>query len=72
MLENVKKNSSIYNWTPSGGYNYDVSNTESYPRRVFGVGENYGLTVELYLNKSDSQVECDGNQFGFRVIKIMQ
>ncbi|CAG9782555.1 unnamed protein product [Diatraea saccharalis] len=35
------------------------------PLRVMVSGENYGLSVELYLNISEHQHACDGNSLGF-------
>ncbi|KAL4713438.1 hypothetical protein ACJJTC_010423 [Scirpophaga incertulas] len=38
------------------------------PFRVMVSGEDYGLNVELYLNKSEHQHDCDGNSLGFTVL----
>ncbi|CAH0397120.1 unnamed protein product [Chilo suppressalis] len=38
------------------------------PYRVMVSGENYGLSVELYLNISEHQHACDGNSLGFTVL----
>lgn len=37
------------------------------PLRVMASGESNGLGLELYLNTSDHQFECDGNSLGFTV-----
>ncbi|CAG9571859.1 unnamed protein product [Danaus chrysippus] len=38
------------------------------PYRVMASGEVNGLDIELYLNTSDHQFECDGNNIGFNVL----
>lgn len=37
------------------------------PFRVMASGEVNGLEIDLYLNTSEHQYECDGNNVGFNV-----
>lgn len=39
------------------------------PFRVMASGEVNGLGIELYLNTSDHQYDCDGHNVGFNVRK---
>ncbi|XP_052744589.1 pickpocket protein 28-like [Bicyclus anynana] len=38
------------------------------PFRVMASGEANGLGIELYLNTSEHQYECDGNNLGFNIL----
>ncbi|XP_046971070.1 pickpocket protein 28-like [Vanessa cardui] len=38
------------------------------PLRVMASGEVNGLSIELYLNTSEHQYDCDGNNVGFNVL----
>ncbi|CAH2055754.1 unnamed protein product, partial [Iphiclides podalirius] len=57
------------NWSMDGGYPQVFPPDPSMmPLRVVASGEVHGLGVELYLNASEHQFGCDGNNMGFTVL----
>ncbi|KPJ13455.1 Sodium channel protein Nach [Papilio machaon] len=57
------------NWSLDGGYpKVFPPDPTMIPLRVMASGEIHGLGVELYLNSSEHQYECDGNNLGYNVL----
>ncbi|KPI98186.1 hypothetical protein RR46_09402 [Papilio xuthus] len=57
------------NWSLDGGYpKVFPPDPTTIPLRVMASGEINGLGVELYLNSSEHQFECDGNNLGYNVL----
>ncbi|CAO1408585.1 unnamed protein product [Diamesa serratosioi] len=53
------------NWTLDGYKTYD---SETYPERILGAGQNAGMSLLLRVNKSDIEYRCKGFSQGFKMI----
>lgn len=63
----MSSNQSPSNWNLESGY-FDLKNFDSYPNRIYSIGQQSSLNVYLRVLKNDTDAVCGGGVQGFTIV----